>query len=66
MNYTQEEAIKVVSQILIKFDNDIMEAFHKQIRFHNNEITQLKSKIANHKKKVDEMVKKEKEFKWLS
>lgn len=62
----QEEAIKFVQQILIQFEKEILGAFHKQIKFHNNEIALLKEKISNHNQKINVIIKQEKTFKWLS
>ena len=63
---TKEEAIKFVQEIICTFDKDILEAFYKEIRYNNNEITKLQQKIAKHKAKIEEMLKKESKFKWLA
>ena len=63
---TKEEAIKFVQEIICTFDKDILEAFYKEIRYNNNEITKLQQKIINHKAKIEEILKKESKFKWLA
>ena len=62
---TQQEAVEFVQQLLSKYDKEFLEVFYKQNRFHNNEITKLKEKIAHHKKKLEENGEREKEFRWL-